>query len=80
MNSAVTETSQLRESAAYLLVFYCGYIHNMTRLSQCVYRRVGENLGEVIPSINTLVLTNNNIHELGDIDPLASLTKLEHLR
>ncbi|KAK7100304.1 hypothetical protein V1264_023281 [Littorina saxatilis] len=41
--------------------------------------RIADNLGEVIPNINTLVLTNNNIHELGDLDPLASFTKLEHL-
>lgn len=42
--------------------------------------RIGENLGEVIPNLNTLILTNNAIHELGDLDPLASLSKLEHLR
>lgn len=41
--------------------------------------RIVENLGEVIPNINTVVLTNNNIHELGDLDPLASFTKLEYL-
>ncbi|PVD23776.1 hypothetical protein C0Q70_17050 [Pomacea canaliculata] len=41
--------------------------------------RIGENLGEVIPNLNTLILTNNAIHELGDLDPLASLSKLEHL-
>lgn len=41
--------------------------------------RIGDNLGEVVPNLNTLILTNNGIHELGDLDPLASFTKLEHL-
>lgn len=41
--------------------------------------RIGDNLGEVIPNLNTLVLTNNSIHELGDLDSLASFTKIEHL-
>ena len=43
MNSVVTETSQLRESVAYLLVSYCGYIHTHdTSLSMCVQTCRGE--------------------------------------
>lgn len=43
MNSAVTETSPLRESAGYLSVSYCGYIptHD-TSLSMCVQTCRGE--------------------------------------
>jgi len=36
-------------------------------------------LGDTIPNVHTVVLTNNNLQELGDLDGLASLTKLEHL-
>ncbi|GAA6233824.1 U2 small nuclear ribonucleoprotein A' [Lates japonicus] len=45
--------------------------------------RIGENLEHSLPSLTELVLTNNNIQELGDLDPLAtvkSLTLLSLLR
>lgn len=37
------------------------------------------NIGEVLPSLRTLALTNNNLSELGDIDPLGKCEKLEYL-
>lgn len=36
-------------------------------------------VGQSIPSLQTLVLTANNISELADIDPLKTLTRLTHL-
>ncbi|CAH4018597.1 unnamed protein product [Pieris brassicae] len=41
--------------------------------------RIGENLEQYLPNLDTLILTNNNIAELGDLDPLASLSKLKTL-
>jgi U2 small nuclear ribonucleoprotein A' len=41
--------------------------------------RIGEHLEQNLPSLDTLILTNNNIQELGDIDALASVTNLETL-
>ncbi|RWS20744.1 U2 small nuclear ribonucleoprotein A'-like protein [Leptotrombidium deliense] len=41
--------------------------------------RIGEQLEECIPNLDWLILTNNQIQELGDIDPLSGLTKLEFL-
>ncbi|XP_034437591.1 U2 small nuclear ribonucleoprotein A' isoform X2 [Hippoglossus hippoglossus] len=41
--------------------------------------RVGENLEQSLPSLSELVLTNNNIQELGDLDPLASVKTLSLL-
>ncbi|CAB1452922.1 unnamed protein product [Pleuronectes platessa] len=41
--------------------------------------RVGENLEHALPSLSELVLTNNNIQELGDLDPLASVKTLSLL-
>nr|XP_020479288.1 U2 small nuclear ribonucleoprotein A' [Monopterus albus] len=38
--------------------------------------RVGENLEQSLPSLTELVLTNNNIQELGDLNPLASVKTL----
>ncbi|XP_070760376.1 U2 small nuclear ribonucleoprotein A' isoform X1 [Enoplosus armatus] len=38
--------------------------------------RVGENLEQSLPSLTELVLTNNNIQELGDLDPLATVKTL----
>lgn len=43
------------------------------------FRRIAEGLGEVIPNLETLILTNNHIQELGDLDPLAELPKLTYL-
>ncbi|AWP02057.1 putative U2 small nuclear ribonucleoprotein A' isoform 4 [Scophthalmus maximus] len=42
--------------------------------------RIGENLEQSLPSLTELVLTNNNIQELGDLDPLASVKTLSLLR
>uniref|UniRef100_A0A1I7W3G8 Probable U2 small nuclear ribonucleoprotein A' n=1 Tax=Loa loa TaxID=7209 RepID=A0A1I7W3G8_LOALO len=42
-------------------------------------QQIMPNIGEVLPSLKTLALTNNNLCELGDIDPLASCPKLEYL-
>ncbi|CAF4778728.1 unnamed protein product [Pieris macdunnoughi] len=41
--------------------------------------RIGENLEQYLPNLDTLILTNNNLAELGDLDPLASLSKLKTL-
>ncbi|XP_071345480.1 U2 small nuclear ribonucleoprotein A' [Trachinotus anak] len=38
--------------------------------------RIGENLEQSLPGLTELVLTNNNIQELGDLDPLASVKTL----
>ncbi|KAL7854442.1 hypothetical protein SRHO_G00166320 [Serrasalmus rhombeus] len=38
--------------------------------------RIGENLEQSLPSLKELVLTSNNIQELGDLDPLASVKTL----
>uniref|UniRef100_A0A915CLL1 Probable U2 small nuclear ribonucleoprotein A' n=1 Tax=Ditylenchus dipsaci TaxID=166011 RepID=A0A915CLL1_9BILA len=42
-------------------------------------QQIDKKIGEQIPHLKTLVLTNNNIAELGDIDSLASCQKLEYL-
>ncbi|KAG1936289.1 U2 small nuclear ribonucleoprotein A' [Pimephales promelas] len=45
--------------------------------------RIGENLEQALPNLKELILTSNNIQELGDLDPLAtvkSLTLLSLLR
>lgn len=41
--------------------------------------RIADDLDEVIPNLSWLILTNNQLQELGDIDTLASLPKLEYL-
>lgn len=41
--------------------------------------RLGENLEQSLPSLKELVLTNNNIQELGDLDPLATIKTLSLL-
>uniref|UniRef100_A0A183CWJ4 Probable U2 small nuclear ribonucleoprotein A' n=1 Tax=Gongylonema pulchrum TaxID=637853 RepID=A0A183CWJ4_9BILA len=42
-------------------------------------QQIMPNIGEVLPSLKTLALTNNNLCELGDIDPLSTCPKLEYL-
>ncbi|VDM98341.1 unnamed protein product [Thelazia callipaeda] len=42
-------------------------------------QQIMPNIGEVLPSLRTLALTNNNLCELGDIDPLSTCKKLEYL-
>ncbi|XP_074580102.1 U2 small nuclear ribonucleoprotein A' [Curcuma longa] len=41
--------------------------------------RINLNLGEFLPKLHTLVLTNNRLVNLVEIDPLASLPKLQFL-
>jgi U2 small nuclear ribonucleoprotein A' len=41
--------------------------------------RISDDLNETIPNIESLVLTGNNLQELGDIDPLAKLPNLTAL-
>ncbi|XP_030232593.1 U2 small nuclear ribonucleoprotein A' [Gadus morhua] len=38
--------------------------------------RFGENLEHALPSLTELILTSNNIQELGDLDPLATVKTL----
>lgn len=40
---------------------------------------IQERLQESLPNLSWLILTNNDIKELGDIDPLSSLTQLQCL-
>lgn len=44
-----------------------------------IFRRIGENLEQYLPNLESLILTNNNIVELGDLDPLITLPKLKTL-
>ncbi len=37
-------------------------------------------IGQYLTCLHTVILTNNNIQELGDLEPLSSLPKLEYLR
>lgn len=41
--------------------------------------RINPNIGEYLPKLHTLVLTNNRLVNLVEIDPLASLQKLQYL-
>lgn len=41
--------------------------------------RINSNLGEFLPKLHSLVLTNNRLVNLAEIDPLASLPKLQFL-
>uniref|UniRef100_A0A672SBA6 U2 small nuclear ribonucleoprotein A'-like n=2 Tax=Sinocyclocheilus grahami TaxID=75366 RepID=A0A672SBA6_SINGR len=42
--------------------------------------RFGENLEQSLPNLKELILTSNNIQELGDLDPLATVKSLTLLR
>ncbi|RXN20554.1 pro convertase subtilisin kexin type 6 isoform X1 [Labeo rohita] len=42
--------------------------------------RIGENLEQSLPNLKELILTSNNIQELGDLDPLATVKSLTLLR
>jgi len=41
--------------------------------------RFGENLQECLPNLESIILTNNHIQELGDIDPLTTVKSLTTL-
>jgi U2 small nuclear ribonucleoprotein A' len=41
--------------------------------------RISDNLQENLPSLETLILTNNSLKELSDIDPLKTITTLQYL-
>ncbi|RHZ86390.1 hypothetical protein Glove_51g49 [Diversispora epigaea] len=41
--------------------------------------RVDNQISEFLPNLNTLVLTNNNIAEIADLEPLAGLKELRYL-
>ncbi|CAG5120281.1 unnamed protein product [Candidula unifasciata] len=41
--------------------------------------RISENLQENLPSLESLILTNNSLKELSDIDPLGTITTLKYL-
>ena len=42
-------------------------------------RRIAANLSDFLPSLEAVVLTNNNLSELGDLDPLFRCKKINHL-
>lgn len=44
-----------------------------------VCSRIADNLEQCLPNLESLILTGNQIQELGDLDPLASLPKLKML-
>jgi hypothetical protein len=45
-----------------------------------VCRRIADGLEQGIPNLETLVLTNNGLQELGDLDALESLKNLKYIR
>ena len=44
------------------------------------FRRIAENLEENLPNLESLILTNNSVQELGDLDSLSSVSTLTTLR
>lgn len=40
------------------------------------FSRLSDDLQETIPNLESLILTANNLQELGELDPLSKLTKL----
>uniref|UniRef100_A0AC34RM07 U2 small nuclear ribonucleoprotein A n=1 Tax=Panagrolaimus sp. JU765 TaxID=591449 RepID=A0AC34RM07_9BILA len=61
------------ENFPKLVRLECLLLHN-NRIQQ-----IQKNIGEQLPNLKTLALTNNNLQELGDIDALATCQKLEYL-
>lgn len=60
----------------------CKFVpHNLTFLPNKLFcsSRISENLEEYIPNLDSLILTGNQIEELGDIDPLNTLENLTNL-
>lgn len=41
--------------------------------------RIGDDLHECVPNLNSIILTGNNLQELGDLEPLAQLGQLHTL-
>ncbi|KAI9303327.1 leucine-rich repeat-domain-containing protein [Cunninghamella echinulata] len=41
--------------------------------------KIDTGLGQFLPELSTLILTNNDIEDLNEIDSLAELKKLQHL-
>lgn len=41
--------------------------------------RIGEDLHESVPNLNSIILSGNNLQDLADLEPLAHLQKLETL-
>src|SRR5207237_814508 len=41
--------------------------------------RIDPQLAEYLPNLNTMVLTNNNISELSELEPLCGLKRLQYL-
>ncbi|XP_073813983.1 small nuclear ribonucleoprotein polypeptide A'-like U2A [Musca autumnalis] len=39
--------------------------------------RIGEDLHECVPNLNSVILSGNNLQELGDLEPLSQLQHLE---
>lgn len=61
---------------------YYTYAHSLKYLQKNCFAscsRISENLHEYLPSLDNLILTGNNIQELGDLEPLTHLPKLETL-
>lgn len=56
---------------------YLNYTISLTIIY--LFRRISDGLGEVIPNLENLTLTNNHLQELGDLDPLAEFKKLTYL-
>lgn len=48
-------------------------------ISKHFCRRIADHLEEYIPNLESLILTGNQIEDLGDVEPLISLEKLTTL-
>ena len=54
--------------------------YNDDKYVHVYYSRIGEDLEESLPNLESLILTNNSIQELGDLDTLSTLKNLKYLR
>lgn len=56
---------------------YAGLLHFSNPSYHC--RRIAETLKDTLPNLESVILTGNNIQELGDLEPLSHLPKLQTL-
>uniref|UniRef100_A0A8C8HPA5 U2A'/phosphoprotein 32 family A C-terminal domain-containing protein n=1 Tax=Oncorhynchus tshawytscha TaxID=74940 RepID=A0A8C8HPA5_ONCTS len=81
IEQAAQYTNPVRDRELDLRGYKIPVLENLGRLKTLLMNnnricRVGENLEQALPSMRELILTSNNIQELGDLDPLASVKTL----
>eukprot|EP01147_Barroeca_monosierra_P002165 gene2165-8025_t len=79
LSALLLSNNRILLSAYDIIIGHLSFYFCYQQLTQEDFRRIAPNLCEMLPNLEAVVLTNNNLSELSDLEPLFRCKNINHL-